>query len=138
MKSQVSLEYLIMVALILVAVGISYVFISQQQQIGTASSQAQIAANAIKTAADNLYAQGPGAKSQITVIFPDNYLPADSLLGGVSGKTILLKISLPPEGKTDITAFTRGTISGSLPSNSGTKVLTLELLSSGVVNVTSS
>ena len=135
MKAQVSFEYLVMVALIIGAVAITYVYVNQQQQIGTGSRQAEIAANAIKVAADNVYAQGPGAKTQISVVFPENYLPAQSSL---SGNRILIKISIPPQGDTDIVAFTRGNITGSLPDNSGTKILTLELLSTGIVNVTSS
>ncbi len=135
MKSQVSFEYLIMVALILAAIAIVYLYVQQQQQIGVGSTQAQVAANTIKVAADNLYAQGPGAKSQITVIFPDNYLPSESSL---SSNRILLRISMPQQGTTDIVAFTRGNITGTLPDAGGNRVLSLELLSTGVVNVTSS
>src|SRR3989304_6250362 len=131
MKAQVSFEYLIMVALILAAVAITYVFVQQQQQLGAGSKQAEIAANAIKVAADNLYAGGPGAKTQITVVLPDNYIAS---LSDASSNRVLLKIALPQQGETDIVAFTRGNISGTLPTNSGTQLITLELLSTGIVN----
>src|SRR3990172_3259825 len=122
MKAQVALEYAIVLGLIIAAVGIFYAYVYEQQQIETGSRQAEIAANTIKTAADNLYSQGPGAKTQVNVFFPNNYIPEKSNL---SGKRILIKISIL-KGETDIVAFTRGNISGSLPNLSGTKVLTLE------------
>ena len=124
-----------MLALIIGAVALTYAYVYQQQQIGTGSKQAQFAADSIKVAADNLFAQGSGARSQINVLFPDNYLPADSSL---SGNRILIRITIPPQGKTDIVAFTIGNISGLLPSSSGRKLLTFLLLPTGVVNVTSS
>jgi uncharacterized protein (UPF0333 family) len=138
MKAQVSFEYLIMIALILAAVTITYVYVNQQQQLGTSSTQAQVAADSIRNAADNLYAQGPGAKTQIRIVFPDAYISSKSSLGGTAGNLILIKIALPSQGETDVIAITRGNISGSLPETSGTKYLSLELLTTGVVNVISS
>jgi len=133
MKAQASFEYLVIVSIVIIAVGIIGTYVYQQNQLGTASKQAEIAANVIKSAADNVYAQGPGAKSTITVVFPDGYYPQQSK---VANYTIQIAVSTP-YGINTIVATTKGNISGSLPNGPGTKVLTLELID-GYVNVTSS
>lgn len=133
MKAQVAFEYIVMVGVIIGAVALISMYVYQQNEIATRSKQAEIAVNTIASAADNLYAQGPGAKTQINVYFPDGY---DSTQSSLSGKTIFLRI-YTPAGYNDIVATTKGNISGELPEGTGYKLLTLELIN-GYVNVTPS
>lgn len=133
MKAQVAFEYIVMVGVIIGAVALISMYVYQQNEIATRSKQAEIAVNTIASAADNLYAQGSGAKTQINVYFPDGY---DSTQSSLSGKTIFLRI-YTPAGYNDIVATTKGNISGELPEGTGYKLLTLELIN-GYVNVTPS
>lgn len=124
MKAQVAIEYLAIIGLVLVAISLSAAYIWQQNEITTKVQQAVIAVNTISAAADNLYAQGPGAKTTIDVFFPSGY---DSSLSYVSDNYIILKI-YTAAGYTDVLAITKANVTGSLPEEDGLKVLTLETI----------
>jgi len=91
MKAQVAVEYLAIVGIVLTIISFLAAYIWQQNEVSTRINQAQIAVSTIAGAADNVYAQGPGAKSNINVFFPNGYEPSESY---IENKTILLKILL--------------------------------------------
>ena len=133
MKGQTAVEYMMLVGFVIAALFLISTYVYRQNETETRSIQAQIAADSITKAADNIYAQGPGAKTSINIYFPVGYTPQQSKL---NGKGILLKI-FTPVGYTDIIAFSKANLTGSLPTSSGYKSLTLELVD-GNVNITSS
>jgi len=133
MKAQIAIEYLTIIGLVLAAISLMAAYIWQQNEISSRLQQGSVAINAIVTTAENLYAQGPGAKTQITVIFPPGYT---SSLSSISDNRIVLKI-YTPIGFTDIVGETKANVSGSLPTEEGLKVLTLETVN-GYVNISSS
>jgi len=133
MKGQGATEYMMIIAMVIVSVFLLSNYVYNQSEIEMRSRQANVAANAIVKTADNLYAQGPGAKTTINVYFPVGYTPQQSR---ISGKGILLKI-YTPAGYEDVVAFSKANLTGALPTSSGYKVLRLELVG-GNVNITSS
>lgn len=133
MKAQIAIEYLTIIGMVIAAISLMAAYIWQQNEISSRLQQGNVAVNAIVIAADNLYAQGPGAKTQITVIFPPGYM---SSLSSISDNRIVLKI-YTPIGFTDIVGETKANVSGSLPTEEGFKVLTLETID-GYVNISSS
>jgi len=130
MKAQIAIEYLAIIALVLAAISLAAAYIWQQNEISTRVQQATVAVNTIAAAADNLYAQGPGAKTTINVFFPPGYV---SSLSSVSDNTIVLKV-YTPAGYTDVPIATKANVSGSLPEGYGLRVLTLETIN-GYVNI---
>lgn len=133
MKAQIAIEYLAIIGIVIAAISLMAAYIWQQNEISSRLQQANVAVNSIVTAADNLYAQGPGAKDQITVIFPSGYT---SSLSSISDNRIVLKI-YTPIGFTDVVGETKANVSGNLPAEEGLKVLTLETVN-GYVNISSS
>lgn len=133
MRAQVAIEYLFIVGIVLVAISILTAIIWQQSEVATRTNQAQIAADSIAHAADSIYAQGPGAKTQINVYFPNGYEPSASSIGD---RKIVINV-FTPAGSTDALSITKANITGSLPTDNGYKVLTLEIIG-GQVSVTSS
>jgi len=138
MKAQSSIEYLAIIGLVLLILSIGTAVIWQQNEVATRFQQADTTVRAIVTAADNVYAQGPGAKMQITVYFPAGYLPSQSFLpySAANNKTILLKIQTPG-GIGDIIGVSKANVTGTLPSSPGLKVVNLTA-GDGFVTITSS
>lgn len=123
MKGQTGLEYMIIIAIILAIIIPMASYIWQQNEVVTRTRQAEITANSIASAADSLWAQGPGSKTTLNIFLPDGYSQTESKL---SGRLILLKI-YTPAGYNDAIAITKANITGSLPSDSGYKQLKLEV-----------
>jgi len=134
MKAQVALEYLMLIGIVIGAITIISAYVWQQNEVSTRLQQAVIAVNSITTTANNVYAQGPGAKTTVNVFFPAGYNPSLSYIS--ANKTIVLKI-YTPIGYNDIVGITKANVSGSLPKSDGLKVLTLETIQ-GYVNISSS
>ncbi len=129
MKSQAALEYMLIVGLVLAILAPLVLYVYQQAEVSTRMQQAEVAVNAIAAAADNLYAQGPGAKSTINV-----FLPAGYSGGSVSNRTVNIKVFISST-YADVIALSKANLTGSLPASSGYKQIVLEMLSSGLVNV---
>lgn len=129
MKSQAALEYMLIVGIVLAFLVPLILYVFQQAEISTRMQQAEVAVNTIAMAADNLYAQGPGAKSTINVFLPNGYGG-----GNISNRTVIIKVFLI-SGSTDIVAVSKANLTGSLPKEPGYKQITLELLSNGMINV---
>jgi uncharacterized protein (UPF0333 family) len=129
-KAQAALEYMMIIGFVLVILTPMVISIFQQIEVVSRSRQAEIAALRISSTANNLYAQGPGAKSTISVFLPDGY----SSMSYVSGNVILIKVYIPG-GFNDVVKISTANLTGSLPADSGYKLLALEMLQNGTVLV---
>ena len=127
---QVAIEYLVMVGIVLALIVPLSLFVWQQSETETRVRQGELAANAIAAAADNLWAQGPGAKTTLTLYFPAGYEGSQSR---VFNNTIQLRVYTPGNGNYTIGVGLRANVSGSLPSGPGYRVVTLELVTNSVV-----
>lgn len=133
MKAQSAVEYLILIGMVLLIITPLAAYIWQQNEIGTRLRQGQIAVNSIAATADNIYAQGSGAKTTVGIVFPSGYRYSESNL---ANKTIQIRV-VTPAGYNDLVATTKANVTGSLPTTSGYKLLKFEL-TGGYVNITSS
>lgn len=133
MKGQAAIEYFSIIGIVIVAISIIAAMAWQQNETSTRVQQANIAANMLASAADSLYAQGPGSKASINVIIPPGYSPSAS---SIEDNTIEFSIDTPG-GHIAIVAFTKANVSGSPPTSSGMKNIQLETIQ-GYVNITSS
>ncbi len=129
-KAQVALEYLLVVGIVLSILLPTALYVYRENETLSGTYQAQVAASRLASVADNIYAQGPGAKATIGVTFPRGY----SNLSTVYGNFINIKISTP-SGYNDIIAVTKANITGSLPVSSGYKLITIEMLANGSVSI---
>ncbi len=129
-KAQAALEYMMVIGLVLIILTPMVISVFQQIAVASRSRQAEIAAMQISSAANNLYAQGPGAKSTIDIFLPDGY----SSQSYVSGNIVLIKVYVPG-GFNDALKISNANLTGSLPADSGYKQLTLEMLQNGTVMV---
>ncbi len=131
MKGQSAVEYMMILGMVLLMLIPLAAYTWNQSDQATKSRQAEIAVGTIAAAADSLWAQGPGAKTTINVLFPNGYDSTKSLL---ANRTIVLRFS-SSAGDQDAVAITKANITGSLPSSSGYRQLILEAVGSAV-NVT--
>ena len=122
-----------MIGIVLIAVSTFASIAWQENETSTRAQQAQITINSIASSADNLYAQGPGAKTTLNVIVPPGYSQSGSSIG--NGQ-IIFSINTPG-GYMDVIALTKANISGSPPTSSGLKTIVLETIE-GYVNISSS
>ena len=133
MRGQSSLEFFIMIGIVLIAVSTFASIAWQENETSTRAQQAQIAINSIASTADNLYSQGPGAKTTLNVIVPPGYSQSGSSIGN---DQIIFSINTPG-GYMDVIAITKANISGSPPTSPGLKTIVLETIE-GYVNISSS
>jgi len=126
MKSQVALEYLI-VASVAIAIIMPIFYYSFTYSSGSLSfSQTQDAVNALAKAADYVYSLGVGSKTRVSIIIPNNIVSSS-----VTDKRILLKIKTSA-GESDIVAFIRASVSGSVPTAYGYYYMTVNMTDQGV------
>ncbi len=133
MRGQASLEYFTMIGIVIIAVSILAGVAWQDNETSTRVQQAHIAANAIASTADNLYAQGPGARSTLNILVPSGYSRTGS---SISNKQVIFSINTPG-GFMHVVALTKANITGDPPSSSGLKFIVLETIE-GYVNISSS
>ena len=122
-----------MIGIVLIAVSTFASIAWQENETSTRAQQAQIAINSIASTADNLYAQGPGAKTTLNVIVPPGYSQSGSSIGN---DQIIFSINTPG-GYMDVIGLTKANISGSPPTSPGLKTIVLETIE-GYVNISSS
>ena len=128
MRGQVALEFMIIVGVALSIITLFAAYSWTRNEIATRSNQADIAANAIASAADQLYAQGPGAKTKISIFLPIGY---NSTKSSISNKVVRIAFS-SPAGPGEAIASSKANLIGTLPSDTGYKILTLELIGGSV------
>jgi hypothetical protein len=135
MKAQSALEYIVIVGISLGLITLFGAYAWQENEINTRARQAEIAVAQIASTADNLYAQGPGARSTINVYFPVGY-QGDQSSVTKQNKTIIVVYTMPT-GFGNAIAATKANVTGYLPNSSGYKQLKMEVIG-GNVNITSS
>ena len=126
MKSQVSLEYLIVasIAIFLIATIFYYSLLYSSESV--IFSQAQDVVNTISSTADNVYSLGTGSTQRIIVFIPQNIISSN-----VKDNHISLKLK-SSSGENDIFAFTKAKVYGNLTSVSGYHYIQINKTESGV------
>ncbi len=144
MKAQAAVEYLGIVGIVLAIITTISIIVYQQNETATRLQQADFALKTIASTADNLYAQGPGAKTQISVFIPPGYNASASRILSSSANfynIISFRINTPA-GRSDSIGVSKANLSNTsiLPSSAGLKVITLESVGNSnfaFVNITS-
>ena len=128
-RGQASLEYVILVGLILL-ISISFFYYASLKTSETINySQAEDTINTLAKAADEVYAIGPGTKKFVWV-----NIPGGTVSSSIANSEISLVISL--YGNTsDYVAITRAPIVGSISIDKGTHYIPIEHLESGIVQI---
>ena len=130
-KGQISTELLFITALGLVFVGGMF-FLSIMMSTDTIRQiQAKDTVERISKSADLVYAMGPGAKTSIEVIMPDNIRFIN-----ISGSRVLIRVGMTG-GDTDIFAHSDGTLVGNLTRQAGRQTVTLSVDNSSIVRISS-
>ncbi len=130
MKAQASFEQLIVIAIALAFISVSFFIAANYSADSTRISQAEDAVQRLAAGADHVYALGPNTKEYVTV-----YLPEDMVGINASGKRILLTLRTSSGGTTDIFAYTKGDLISALPPNRGKQKILVEYLSSGKISL---
>ena len=133
MRAQAAFEYMMLFGIILLIIVPIASYVWHQNEISSRIRQGKIAVDSLVTAVDPMYAQGPGAKIVIGIVFPSGY---NSDKSSISNQTIKLHV-ITPAGTNDLIGKTKGDVNGSLPISNGYKSITLEMIN-GYVNITSS
>ncbi len=132
MRSQASLEFFIIVSLVLLMLYPLWITLfssvtGQQEELRV--SYARTAVERVRQAADLVYVQGEPAQVSVRVYIPEgveNYT--------LSGEVIELNVR-NRAGITDIVAFSNGNMTGELPTTAGYHTLRIKAVG-GLVNVT--
>ncbi|MCW1296417.1 MAG: hypothetical protein OH319_01915 [Candidatus Parvarchaeota archaeon] len=116
MKSQVAIEYMILISLILLLLVPIWIYLMLsriQLQDDLSISYAKDAVNRIKDAADLVYIQGSPARVKVNIYIPENVHSIN-----FTDRTIIIKLRTSA-GLVDIHAETLANITGQLPVQSG-------------------
>ncbi len=130
-RGQAALEYMMIIGMVLIILTPMIYYAYQQNETAIRSSQARLAASRIASAADSVYAQGPGARAYLDVLLPSGY----SQQSFVSENVVNIRVSTPA-GINDVIQIAKANMSGSLPAEPGYKRIYFTMLDSGQVNVT--
>ena len=117
MKAQASMEYLLIVGILLVVLVPLFLFSLNSATTSIRFNEAKEAVETIATEADNLYKFG-GGKQTIFVTIPS---------GVTSSKVNTNSVVLTLDGG-DSVAFTTAPLNGSIPTSEGYKQITLEVI----------
>ncbi|MEM2138243.1 MAG: VWA domain-containing protein [Candidatus Anstonellaceae archaeon] len=129
MKGQSSLEQLIVIGAALAFIAIAFYLAASYSADSTRISQAQDAVGRLAAAADYVYALGPNSKEYVTV-----YLPDELASWNITGKVIVTKI-YTSAGSTDVSAYSKADLVGTLPGYRGKQKILVEYLPSGKVRI---
>jgi len=114
MKSQVALEYLLVVGFgLAVVIPVFYYSIIYSSE-SVMTSQAQDAVNTLAKNADYVYSLGSGSSAKVTITIPQKVLNTT-----IQDKFILIQLKLS-SGITDIKAMAKANLTGSIPNTPGT------------------
>jgi uncharacterized protein (UPF0333 family) len=117
-KSQVSLEYVVIVAFGILVAGMLWIYASSNidsSRWEIQLSYAKNTVNQIASAADMVYLQGPPAKIYIYPNFPDNTAKTD-----ISGNKITIQLSWVDGSLRNVSASSISNLNGSLSPAYGT------------------
>ncbi len=125
MKSQVSLEYIILIGIILIAF-IPIIYFSTTKLSDTRIYEANDAVNTLADAANSVCSLGPGSKDYVWIT-----LPKGTKSSLIYGKEIIIVTSKYG----DVYSKSKCNITGDVPNNAGTYKIAVETLASGIVNI---
>src|SRR3989338_8761956 len=119
MRGQASIEYALIVGVVLMATIPLFYYVSQQSSQSLKSNQVFDTVHTLAGKADAVYALGSGTRDYVWISIPGGV--TSSLIGN---KTILLRMS----DWGDVHSFTRANVTGSLPTQRGTYRVVVEML----------
>ena len=125
MKGQVAFEYMIIIAVILAFIIPLWIYnISVQRDAGAelALAYSKNVAKKIADTANLVGSQGPPAKVSLQVFIPDGIVETN-----ISSNRINLKVRIDG-GVTDVFEISQVTLNGTLPTNKGNYILSIEAM----------
>ncbi|MFA5077129.1 MAG: hypothetical protein WC488_01755, partial [Candidatus Micrarchaeia archaeon] len=126
-KAQASLEQLLVIAMALTVVAVTFYLATAYSADSLKISQAEDAVGRLSGSADYVYALGPNTKEYVEV-----YLPQDITQVNISGRRIVLTIQTSG-GTTDVFANAKADLVGGLPSARGRQKVLVQYLETGKV-----
>lgn len=126
-KSQASVEYLMIIGLVLIVVIPLFYYAFSQSNINVKINQADDAVNTLAKAADTVYALGPGSKKYVWITIPNGGVGS-----AVTNNTIMLQLSVFG-GISDFHTSTKPNLIGAFPYQAGNYKIPVEALDSGFV-----
>lgn len=128
MKAQISLEYLLVVSIIIGAI-LPFFYYSLSFSSDTIKiSQANAMVDTLVSTANYLYSLGPGAQACVSV-----YIPKEVVNISIENKTILVKVKLSNGLVSDVFLNSKANVSGSLPISEGRYDVFLRMTKKGYV-----
>ncbi|MBI4399211.1 class III signal peptide-containing protein [Candidatus Micrarchaeota archaeon] len=129
MKGQLSIEYIVIIGLVLIIL-MPIVYLSWQYSQSTSqTTQVQSSLNTIIEASNLVYSQGPGARTRVLIYFPNNVNSTR-----IQGREVNIQL-LVPGGTTDVFGLANGNLTGNISTRSGQHVLRIEMLANATVNI---
>lgn len=125
-KAQVAVEYLILVAFLLVVVGFMFSYALTNYQLNSDVATMKAAVDSLASAADQVYALGPG-----NIIYIEITLSATVQSYSLSNKTVSYFAVISGQSA-EFYSQTKADLSGSLPTTSGRRIIKVEALSNTV------
>ncbi len=129
-KGQASLEYIVVLLLLLLALIPVIYFGFQDVNAKNSLAQANAAAQQVVFAVDQVRMQGEGSRMVIRVSMPPNVESA-----GVGNNEIILKVRGPNGALTNVYGIASANMTGSLPNATGIYSINVSMLSNGNVSV---
>lgn len=126
-KGQVAMEYMSILALLILVLGYVGYSTLYDSQMTVEMTKAQDAVNSIARAADIVYSLGPCSKTYVFITIPDLVVSSS-----VGNHTVLLRIAIG-NGQSDVYATTIGNVTGYLSPISGVYKIPVEMTCSGVL-----
>ncbi|MBS3057569.1 MAG: hypothetical protein J4415_02975 [Candidatus Diapherotrites archaeon] len=128
-KGQEAVEYLAIIIVMLLIVGVIFVYSLDLSQRTVITEQARTAVKTLANSADFVYASGPGSKIYAEIELPANI--EEEILGD---NEIGYKLRMG-DSLTDIYEVTKAQVTGELPTEAGRHSVALEMLDSGFVRI---
>jgi uncharacterized protein (UPF0333 family) len=125
-RAQVGLEYLVLVAFLLVIIGFVFSYALTSYQMNSDVANMKSAVDSLASSANQVYALGPGNIMYVQIVLSEN-IQSYSL----SGKTVSYT-ALVMGSSTEFYSETKPNLEGSLPISSGRHIIKIESLENSV------
>jgi len=125
MRGQAALEYMFLIGLMFIILGIVFVYSSQASILSLRTTQSAETVQLIANAADRIYKTGGGNTTVIVDI------PSGVVNQSVANRSIRLTLRIG-DNTGDAFSVTAGNVTGSLPTVQGRYKIVVEMISSGV------
>jgi len=127
MKGQSSIEYLMIIGVILLIIIPIFYYAFSSSSSDVRINQANSVVEVLKGAANTVYSIGPGSKKYVWITVPDGVVNSN-----IDGDEISLKINLYGD-LSDVFSNTKPNVTGQIPIIEGRYQIPVEMLDSGVV-----